>query len=208
MRRMDRVTPTGSDAVVCTGNPHKVRELAMLLPSLALRELPSGIELPPEIGETFLDNARIKACAGADMLPGQWVIADDSGLEVDALDGRPGVRSARFAGEDATDAQNVRCLLDELRAIEDDDLRSARFVCVLVAIDPDGDEFHATGTVEGRIAHEPAGEHGFGYDPVFVPSGHDATFAQLGDQVKSAMSHRANAARTLAAILDAREELQ
>jgi XTP/dITP diphosphohydrolase len=197
---MDRATTHGCDAIACTGNAHKVRELAALLPSLRLEALPAGTELPPETGETFLDNARIKARAGATMFPGRWVVADDSGLEVDALDGRPGVRSARYAGEDATDADNVRLLLQELRGV-DAHLRTARFRCVLVAVAPDGGELHAAGAVEGRIAHEPAGDDGFGYDPVFVPAGHESSFAQLGDEVKATMSHRAVAARELARLM-------
>jgi XTP/dITP diphosphohydrolase len=186
-----------SAAVVCTGNAHKVRELDALLPGLRLEPLPTGTVLPPEIGETFLDNARIKAHAGAAMLPGRWVLADDSGLIVDSLDGRPGVHSARFAGENATDDDNVRLLLRELEPFHDPDLRAARFACVLVAIAPDGTEHHAEGFVEGRIAEAPSGDGGFGYDPVFVPTGHDESFAELGDEIKAGMSHRAAAASTL-----------
>lgn len=215
---MDSVEPTLSSeqathgdavrAIVCTGNAHKVEELTDLLSTLPcvlselrLEALPAGAVLPPEIGETFLDNARIKAHAGASMYPGCWVLADDSGLAVDALDGAPGVHSARFAGEDADDATNVALLLERLEPIVDAELRSARFVCVLVAVAPDGTEYVAHGTVDGRIAHEVAGTHGFGYDPLFVPDGHAATFAELGHDVKSTMSHRARAARELAAKL-------
>lgn len=184
-------------AVVCTGNAHKVEELASLLPDFELEALPAGTVLPPEIGETFLDNARIKAHAGHAMYPDRWVIADDSGLIVDALDGAPGVRSARFAAEDATDDQNTRHLLEQLRSFEDPELRSARFACVLVMVAPDGSETHADGHVEGTIAREPSGEAGFGYDPVFVPEGQECTFAELGAEVKATMSHRARAAREL-----------
>jgi XTP/dITP diphosphohydrolase len=197
---MDFDAPTRR-TVVCTGNPHKVAELGPLLPGLALEPLAPGTLLPPEIGDTFLDNARIKAHAGAALHPDCWVIADDSGLIVDALDGRPGVHSARFAGPDATDADNVQLLLERLRAYPDPELRTARFACTLVLVAPDGSELHAHGTVEGHIVHEPVGDAGFGYDPVFVPVGHDLTFAQLGDETKSTMSHRANAAQALRAQL-------
>jgi XTP/dITP diphosphohydrolase len=184
-------------AVVCTGNAHKVEELALLLPDFDLQPLPAGTVLPPEVGVTFLDNARIKAHAGHAMYPDRWVIADDSGLIVDALDGAPGVRSARFAGEDATDAQNTAQLLDRMGHYRDDDLRTARFACVLVMIAPDGTETVGEGFVEGRIAHECSGDAGFGYDPVFVPEGESRTFAELGAEVKAGMSHRARAARAL-----------
>ena len=188
---------TERSAIVCTGNAHKVLELADLLPEFRLEPLPQGTVLPPEIGRTFLDNARIKAHAGHAMYPDRWVVADDSGLIVDALDGAPGVHSARFAGEDANDEANVELLLRRLRPYADDDLRTARFACVLVLVSPDGAETHAEGFVEGRIAHEPSGDGGFGYDPVFVPEGHELTFAQLGSQAKAQMSHRARAAREL-----------
>jgi XTP/dITP diphosphohydrolase len=184
-------------AVVCSSNAHKVEELAGLLPDFALEALDRGVTLPPEIGETFLDNARIKAHAGHAMHPGSWVIADDSGLIVDALDGAPGVRSARFAGENATDAHNTDELLRRLRPYAELELRTARFACVLVMIAPDGNETVAEGFVEGHIAHELRGDGGFGYDPVFVPSGEHATFAELGTEAKSRMSHRARAARQL-----------
>ena len=188
-------------AVVCTGNAHKVHELALLLPGLQLEPLPAGTELPPEVGTTFLDNARIKAHAGSAMYPGRWVIADDSGLIVDALDGAPGVHSARFAGDDATDADNVELLLRRMAPYADESLRTARFACALVMISPSGVETDAMGFVEGTITAAPAGSDGFGYDPVFRPDGHQHTFAQLGDEVKSQLSHRARAARELQSLL-------
>jgi XTP/dITP diphosphohydrolase len=184
-------------AVVCTGNAHKVEELQGLLPDFVLEPLAAGTELPPEIGRTFLDNARIKAHAGHAMFPGQWVIADDSGLIVDALDGAPGVRSARFSGEDATDATNTAHLLERMRSYGEADLRTARFACVLVMVSPSGDETWAEGFVEGTIAHQPSGDGGFGYDPVFVPEGETRSFAELGTVAKAGMSHRARAARAL-----------
>lgn len=181
-------------AVVCTGNAHKVEELQLLLPDFALTGLAPGTVLPPEIGETFLDNARIKAHAGHALHPDEWVIADDSGLAVVALDGAPGVRSARFAGSAASDRDNLELLLQRLDGQTD---RRARFVCTLVVIAPTGEETVAEGVVDGRIANEPAGEGGFGYDPIFVPDGESLTYAQLGAAAKAQTSHRARATRQL-----------
>lgn len=187
-------------AVACTHNTHKADELRALLPQLAFSVLGREEALPPETGATFLDNARIKARGGAAHHPGSWIVADDSGLCVDALDGDPGVRSARYAGPAATDEANVALLLDHLR---DRDARDARFVCVLVAIGPDGRELVAEGSVSGVIAHAPAGSEGFGYDPVFIPHGEVTTFAELGAVRKARLSHRAIAASQLALLLDA-----
>lgn len=188
-------------AVVCTSNPHKVEELAALLPDFQLEALPTGTRLPPEIGATFLDNARIKAHAGHAMYEDCWVVADDSGLVVDALDGSPGVRSARFAGAEATDESNTRLLLDRLEKFRDAGKRTARFICVLVMVSPRGEETVAEGAVEGTIAVAPSGDEGFGYDPVFIPEGETRTFAELGGEGKARMSHRARAARELQARL-------
>jgi XTP/dITP diphosphohydrolase len=181
--------------VVCTGNVHKVDELHELM-DLEMEPLPAGFVMPEETGSTFYTNAHIKAAAGRDALPGRWVLADDSGLEVDALDGAPGVYSARYAGLDATDEQNTARLLMNLKSITPDH-RSARFRCSLVLLGPDGEEIAADGTVEGTIASEPRGTHGFGYDPVFVPRGYDKSFAELGSDIKHSLSHRANACRAL-----------
>jgi XTP/dITP diphosphohydrolase len=191
-------------ALLCTGNAHKVVELGELLPQLAITALPAGTQLPPETSDTFIGNARIKAVAGRELAPaGAWVIADDSGLAVDALDGAPGVWSARFAGEGASDSANVDLLLERLHDVSDTE-RTARFVCVLVAIDPDGREHVTEGTVEGHIAREPSGDGGFGYDPVFVPDGHADSFAALGSDVKAGISHRARAAAQLAQLIAGR----
>lgn len=187
-------------AILCTSNPHKVEELAGLLPDFEFEALPPDTQLPPEIGSRFVDNARIKAHAGHALYPDSWVVADDSGIVVDALDGEPGVRSARFAGEDATDRENLELLLRRLERVRGD-ARSARFVCVLVMIAPDGTETVGTGVVEGRIAEAASGDGGFGYDPIFVPEGETATFGELGAHVKARMSHRARAARELQARL-------
>ena len=187
-------------AVVCSRNAHKLVELTDLL-LRPLEPMPRGMQLPPETGTTFTQNARIKALGGAAQLPRRIVVADDSGLCVDALDGAPGVYSARFAGAGASDAENNLLLVQHLAHIEDPSLRSARFVCVLVAVLPDGTELVAEGAVEGCIAAEPAGDQGFGYDPLFVPRGFDTTFGVLGPTAKAELSHRARAARELSELL-------
>lgn len=189
-------------AVVCSGNAHKIEELSELLPSFDLAGIEAAFEMPAETENSFVGNARIKALAGRSVVDEDaWVIADDSGLAVDLLDGSPGVFSARYAGIDATDQQNVRKLLQSLMYIKDFEARTAHFSCVLVAISPDGLEFVAEGRVEGKIAFRPSGSEGFGYDPIFIPDGFDKTFAQLGDEVKSSMSHRARAANKLEQLL-------
>ncbi len=170
-------------------NPNKLRELRRALPDWEI-ELIETDEEPVEDGATFLDNARTKARHGRERAPAaDWVAGEDSGIEVRALDGRPGVHSARWA----TDP--VARLLDEL---EGSDERRARYVCELVALSPEGDELRAAGTLEGEIALEPCGSEGFGYDPVFVPLGEQVTVAELGNVWKAQHSHRARAARSLA----------
>ena len=172
----------------------------MLLDAGAPIELvarPAGVGEVEETGTTLEDNARLKAAAlcGATGLP---AIADDTGLEVDALGGAPGVYSARFAGPDATYADNVEHLLERLEGVEPP-RRTARFSTVAVAQWPDGREVAAIGEVEGTIATEPRGSNGFGYDPVFVPAeGDGRTFAEMTPAEKHALSHRGRAFRTLA----------
>jgi XTP/dITP diphosphohydrolase len=180
-------------AVLASGNPHKARELERLLPGLRIEPWDGG--LPPETGETFVENALLKARhvrarAGGDA----WVLADDSGIAASALGGAPGVRSARFAGEDATDEQNLRRLLDALEGADD---RRVAYVCELVAIAPDGREVHARGELAGTLAREPRGTGGFGYDPAFVPEGESRTVAEMRPEEKDAISHRARAAAKL-----------
>jgi XTP/dITP diphosphohydrolase len=177
---------------LATGNPGKAAELARLL-GCDVRVIDDW-HGPPEDGATFLDNARIKARAGAACCPGEWVIADDSGIEVDALDGRPGVHSARFGGEGLDDAARVQALLD---AVRDADDRAARFRCVLVAISPTGEETIAEGTLEGTLTREPRGTQGFGYDPILLPNGLQRTCAELTTDEKNDLSHRGAAARAL-----------
>ena len=157
---------------------------------------------PAEDAETFLGNARIKAHAAQQASGGMPVLADDSGLEVDALDGAPGVHSARYAGEPCDDAANNAKLLDALSDVADE-ARTARFVCQLVFLDESGNEVDARGTVEGRIAHEAHGENGFGYDPLFLPEvfGFERSLGEAKPEEKNAVSHRGNALRELRAKL-------
>jgi non-canonical purine NTP pyrophosphatase (RdgB/HAM1 family) len=149
-----------------------------------------------ESGDTYLDNALIKARTLAEF-SGKPVLADDSGIEIDALDGAPGVRSARFAGPAATDEQNNQRMAYLLKGVPRG-RRTARYRCVAVLVTPDGREIHAEGTCEGHIATEPRGEGGFGYDPWFVPEGHEKTFGELSPELKDSISHRGKALRELA----------
>jgi XTP/dITP diphosphohydrolase len=184
-------------ASFASGNAHKLRELRELFPDWTIEAL--GADLPEETGETFYDNARAKALFARKIAaPNVVVIGEDSGLEVPGLGGRPGIRSARYAGPAATDEENVAKVLAELSSSAE---RSARYVSELVAIAPDGTETRGTGTLEGVIADAPRGSGGFGYDPVFVPGGETRTVAELGDQWKRANSHRARAAAALRAEL-------
>ena len=183
--------------VIATNNKHKVEEIetALDFPGwefLTLSQVESYPE-PEEDADTFVGNARIKARA-AHEATGMAALADDSGLVVDALDGRPGVYSARYAGTHGDDAANNAKLLRELGETPDEE-RTARFVCTLVFLDENGDETDAHGTVEGRIGHEERGEHGFGYDPLFLAEVFDfkRTLAEALPEEKNAISHRGNA---------------
>jgi XTP/dITP diphosphohydrolase len=190
--------------VVATRNPHKLRELAPLLAPHELVPLPEGIELPPEAGRTFADNALVKARAAAEVTAAP-AIADDSGIEAAALGGAPGVRSARFAGEGATDEENLAKLLRDVPADGD---RRVAYVCALAFAAPGGEERLFEGRCDGTLAAEPRGSGGFGYDPAFVPDdAADAlTMAQLSPEQKDAISHRGRAARALRAWLGERGE--
>ena len=190
---------------MASANPDKVTEIAAVLRgALEVELLPRPPEVPDvvEDGETLLDNARLKAQAlvAATGLP---AVADDTGLEVQALGGAPGVYSARYAGEDVTYADNVAKLLSELDALPDDGgSRAARFRTVALVAFPDGTELWAEGVVDGTIARQAQGSAGFGYDPVFVPAeGGGATFADMTPEAKHAISHRGRAFRALAAAL-------
>lgn len=194
--------------VLATANPDKAAEIADLLgnvPGLVLEPRPTSVAEVEEDGETLVDNARLKARAlsAATGLP---AVADDTGLEVAALGGAPGVYSARFAGQHATYADNVCKLLTELERVgaTEPDQRSAVFRSVAFVAYPDGPELWAEGTVEGTIATEPAGTSGFGYDPVFVPTGSGGrTFAEMTAAEKHHVSHRGRAFRGLAEQLQA-----
>jgi XTP/dITP diphosphohydrolase len=178
-------------ARLCSRNAHKARELERLLPGWTIEPLQAG-DFPPETGASYYENARAKARFGREVGdPNAWMIGEDSGLEVAALGGRPGLHSARYAPEGAP---AIRKLLRELEGVDE---RRARYVSELVALSPSGEELRGTGTLEGRIAHEPRGSEGFGYDPVFVPDGEERTVAELGDDWKASNSHRARAARAL-----------
>jgi XTP/dITP diphosphohydrolase len=182
-------------AVLCSRNRHKARELEQLLPGWTLEPLDRD-DYPPETGTTYHENAVLKARFGREHAKG-WVLAEDSGLEVEALGGRPGVESARYAPEGAP---AIAKLLGELDGVQ---ARSARYVSELVALAPDGRELRGTGTLEGRVAEGARGSEGFGYDPVFIPEGEERTVAELGDGWKAQHSHRARAARALLRALDA-----
>jgi XTP/dITP diphosphohydrolase len=189
-------------AVVATRNEHKLRELREILEGVELLPLPLDVELPPEDAETFAENALEKARA-AHAATGMAAIADDSGIAARALDGRPGPRSARYAGADASDEDNLNLLLSEL-AHESD--RSVAYICALAFVDEDGDERLVEGRCEGTLATEPRGTGGFGYDPAFVPVDtgpeDDRTMAELDPDQKHAISHRGRAARKLAELLE------
>jgi XTP/dITP diphosphohydrolase len=186
--------------VLATANPDKAVEVTAILADSGVELLarPDGVGDVEETGDTLLENARLKARA-VGTFAGTPAIADDTGLEVDALGGAPGVFTARFAGEDATYADNVRKLLAELDVLPDaGGARSARFRTVAFVWFPDGTEVWAEGTVEGTIASRAKGRGGFGYDPVFVPDGGDGrTFAEMAAAEKHTLSHRGRAFRAL-----------
>ena len=177
-------------AVLASGNENKLRELRHALPGWEL-ELLDADDYPPEDGDTYYENARAKAVFGRTVESQRWVLGEDSGVEIEALDGGPGVKSSRWAaGREAERA------IEELRGVEGEG-RRARYVCELVALAPDGNEHRGTGILEGRIAEEPSGTAGFGFDPVFIPEGEEQTVAQLGNDWKADNSHRARAAKAL-----------
>jgi XTP/dITP diphosphohydrolase len=181
----------GVTARLASGNAHKLDELRAALPGWKLALLDGG-DFPEEKGPTYYDNARAKARFGRTRAERDvWVLGEDSGIEVDGLGGRPGVQSARFAGGD-----HVGRLLAELERVHGVG-RRARFVCELVGLSPELEEFRGTGTLGGRIADAPRGLEGFGYDPIFVPDGEARTVAELGNAWKLEHSHRARAARAL-----------
>jgi XTP/dITP diphosphohydrolase len=183
--------------VLATRNPHKLREFEALLAPHEILALPGDVELPPETADTFSGNALGKARAAA-AATGQPAIADDSGIAAAALDGAPGVRSARYAGEDASDEENLARLLREAPAGS-----ALAYVCALAYIDEAGTERVVEGRCTGTLAADPRGDGGFGYDPAFVPddTSDDRTMAELDPAEKDAISHRGRAARALLALL-------
>lgn len=173
--------------LLASQNENKLRELRIARPDWEL-ELLDAADYPPEDAGTYQGNAAIKARYGRTVAPGEWIAGEDSGIEVVALDGAPGIASARWA------IDGVAALLAALDGVED---RRARYVCELVLLSPEGREHRGTGTVEGTIATEPRGTEGFGYDPIFVPEGSTRTVAELGNDWKAQNSHRARAARAV-----------
>jgi len=185
--------------LLATRNRNKVIEMQHALEDTGWQVVMlSDIVGAPDVeedGATFKDNALKKARSAA-RFSHRWTLAEDSGLEIDALGGEPGVRSARYAGEGATDAERIRKVLGHLVSVRDEQ-RTARFRCLMCVIDPAGNENCFEGRCEGRIAHRAAGSSGFGYDPIFIPDGYDQTFAELGLGAKSKISHRARALEQL-----------
>jgi XTP/dITP diphosphohydrolase len=186
--------------LIATNNAGKLAELAGMLEEIPIElvslELFSDLDEVEETGETFAENARLKA-AGYATQTGLFALADDSGLEIPALDGRPGVYSARYGGTDVGFAEKMTLLLDELEDIPDR-RRQARFVCSIAIADPMGRIVTQTeGVCTGAISSEPRGNGGFGYDPIFIPDAFDQTFGELSDEVKGQISHRASAFRSI-----------
>jgi XTP/dITP diphosphohydrolase len=199
------VSAVARRVVLATNNAHKLAELRRIVTEaapdievLGLADLPRYPE-PAETGRTFADNALLKAraCLAATGLP---ALADDSGLEVDVLNGMPGVRSARWAGPQASDADNNSLLLRQLYDVPPDQ-RSARFVCAMAAVLPNGAEHVRLGIMSGRLTEAPVGDNGFGYDPLFVADGQTVTNAELSPAAKDAISHRGQAIRAMAPVL-------
>ena len=187
---------------LASNNAHKLTEFQRLFLHGTQVELCSasslgGMPFVDEVGETFRENALLKAKALVPQLAaGDWVLADDSGLSVDALGGAPGVHSARYAGANATDSENVDRLLEQLANVPES-ARGASFVCVLSLVNAAGEARYFEGACAGWILSAPQGETGFGYDPVFRPDGYERSFAVLGESIKNAISHRARAALAL-----------
>jgi XTP/dITP diphosphohydrolase len=199
------VTGVARRVVLATNNTHKLAELRRIVAEtapdvevLGLADLPSYPE-PAETGRTFADNALLKAraCLAATGLP---ALADDSGLEVEVLNGMPGVRSARWAGPQADDAENNALLLRQLHDVAHAE-RTARFVCAMAAVLPNGSEHVRLGIMSGRLTEAPVGHNGFGYDPLFVADGQTVTNAELDPTAKDAISHRGQAIRAIAPVL-------
>jgi XTP/dITP diphosphohydrolase len=191
---------------LATRNGHKLRELRRICADWPVAWVsvedrdPADFPDVEETGDTYLENAALKARAVAEAL-GMAAMADDSGIEVDALGGKPGPRSARYAGQDASDGQNLAALIQAIRGVPASGL-TARYRCVAALAMPDGTLVHADGTCEGTLRTRRAGTRGFGYDPIFVPVGWDRTMAELTDEEKDRISHRGRAFRALRELLE------
>jgi XTP/dITP diphosphohydrolase len=198
--------PSAPRLIIATRNAHKTAEIRAMLGDhfevLDATEFPDFPRIE-ETGTTFLENARLKALGISGSIDG-WVLSDDSGLEVDALDGAPGVWSSSYGGEEGNHAANNARLLSEMEGVRD---RRARFRCTMVLARAGAEAAHFDGTVEGVITTAPRGEGGFGYDPLFIPDGHEATFAELGEAVKNTLSHRSMALRKVVGFLTAQQTL-
>jgi XTP/dITP diphosphohydrolase len=193
--------------LLATRNQNKLIELRQLLQGtgwepLALTDF-AGVPEVEEDGATFAENACKKARAAVGLANGCWTLAEDAGLEVDALGGEPGILSARYAGEGASDRDRVNKVLVRIVAVPDHK-RTARFRCVMCLIDPSGQEELFEGVCEGKIAHHARGNYGFGYDPIFMPEGHGKTFGELGNGTKGRISHRARALKQVVDFLKTR----
>jgi XTP/dITP diphosphohydrolase len=189
---------------IASSNAHKLREIARICAAwpvewVTVENDPREWPQVEETGDTYLENALLKARAVAATLD-LPAVADDSGIEVDALGGAPGPRSARYAGEGATDERNLRQLVRAMKGVPAGG-RTARYRCVAAAVLPDGTELHAEATCEGALVGSPRGRAGFGYDPIFVPVGRETTMAELTDEQKDRISHRGRAFRALAEVL-------
>ena len=191
--------------VFATGNKDKMKEIRQILADLgmeivSMKEAGVDIEIV-EDGMSFEENAEIKARAVSRVLTSDIVLADDSGLEIDYLDKAPGIYSARFAGEDTSYDIKNRIFLDRLEGVPDEE-RTARFVCAVAAVFPDGTSETVRETIEGRIAHQPAGENGFAYDPIFYVPEYECTTAEMSAELKNELSHRGKALRSMRRILE------
>lgn len=191
--------------IFATGNKDKMKEISQILADLGMEIVSmkeAGVDIDiVEDGMSFEENAEIKARAVSRVLTSDIVLADDSGLEIDYLDKAPGIYSARFAGEDTSYDIKNRIFLDRLEGVPDEE-RTARFVCAVAAVFPDGTSETVRETIEGRIAHEPAGENGFGYDPIFYVPEYECTTAEMTAEQKNELSHRGKALRSMKRILE------
>lgn len=191
--------------IFATGNKDKMKEIRQILADLGMEIISmkeAGVDIDiVEDGMSFEENAEIKARTVSRVRTNDIVLADDSGLEIDYLDKAPGIYSARFAGEDTSYDIKNRIFLDRLEGVPDEE-RTARFVCAVAAVFPDGTSETVRETIEGRIAHEPAGEKGFGYDPIFYVPEYECTTAEMSAELKNELSHRGKALRSMKRILE------